>query len=398
MVNIEFGSIVKKSSVEFVVFSSGGFMNSLKSVGILGASLALCALVSVPAYAERRLKEPKTVRKAGSAGSSELKKALGEELYKTCNGNMKKTDLTGIRCRLKVFNERTSRPMKSLKARDVKKQVKAAKSAIKAGKSIAAYKPIKKKPGHREKKYRAHKEACAVALGVYDRFERLDSTPLSPKVKKMIVDSLGGKKGIARQACECARDTVVLAQTLDLPADERGGLQGALTSRGCFLDKSKIAAGRGGPKSQFLGKTANDVVKKNSAEGMMLEFVKTRDVELNRCRDKWFAPGKVKDKAKAEKCFCRQMARWKFPKERGRKDMTVALPLNKNYKVDVLIAANGKNKACGNFGPASSGAGTLVDPATLPKEEVKTDGGEKTEIVTPKAKKIATEAKKKLKK
>ncbi len=317
-------------------------------------TLSMCAAVAAlvwaaPAAANRTLEEPGSIRAiprmVPKAKISDGLKAA--RLTDDCESQINSRDLVGLRCRLAVYNN-LNRDEAITDPLAVERQRDAAQNAIKTAQSIATYSPVKKKKGHGENKYLAHKAACQVALDVHDRLNKLPAgTPAS--VAAAADKALRGDGGLFQAACECARDTVVLAQPLDLSESEKGALQSALTSRGCFLDKSKIATKRGGPSSSFEGE-ASAIAAQNTADAMFKDYAKARDVGLKRCRQKWVGPARVKDKKKAESCVCTEIKRWRFPKERGRPDTTVKLDVAPKLTVDVVVAANGKVKSCGPLG------------------------------------------------
>jgi len=278
-----------------------------------------------------------------AAKQAEALKAAG--LEKKCTpATLRSRELPGVACRLAIYAFlHTKAPIAT--ANDAKKRLSVAKDGLKAAKSIAAYKPLAKKPGLERKRVDAHQQACKVALQSYDALAAASraNTPAKSAAAKAMGSN---EKGLFKDACECARETVNMAGGAGLSADERGGLQTLLTKRSCFLDKSKLKAGRGGPESEFTGR-AGQVVESNTDEARLLDYAKARDIGLDRCRKKSTAAGRVTDRGGLKRCACGEIKRWRFPKERGRSDVEIVVPIIKGVGVRVTVTAPGKIAKCG---------------------------------------------------
>jgi len=270
-----------------------------------------------------------------------------EKLEAVCKKQGRARNLAGVRCRMAIHRGVT-RSIGLKDERAVKKQIKAARDALAVAASISSYKPVAKKPGHRKAVYAAHRSACAVALDVNDTLAKMpaDAPEDVRAAAKKALAGTDSKPGLFQRACECARDTIALSDITTSEAD-KGKDQAAMTSRGCFLDRSKVKAQRGGPDRAFSG-NAKDIAAANTHEALLLDYAKTRDVGLNRCRQKAMTKGMLSDKAKMEKCACGEIKRYKFPKEKGRKDIAITIPIvATDLGVNVTVNAPGKVSKCG---------------------------------------------------
>lgn len=333
---------------------------SLRPPKIALAALAMAGLWlhSGPAAAGRTLKEAKSINGAlKSAAASERAaalKAAGLEAQCT-KAAQKSRDLDGVACRLAVFSHLSQKAPLSSEAA-LKRRVKAAEDARATADSIASYKPLHKKPTFDRERFEAHRQACRVVLDAYDAVKAM--RPADKTLASASKAALGGPDdGLFKNACECARDTIGLTAGVGLSADEQGALQSVLTSRGCFLDKSKVSKDRGGPESSFSGR-AGELAEASTDEAALLDYAKVRDIGLERCRAKALdARGQLTDKKELKRCACGEINRWSFPKKRGRPDMKVTVPLIKGkVGVEVEVTAPGKVKSCGPLaGPLAGG-------------------------------------------
>ena len=216
---------------------------------------------------------------------------------------------------------------------------------------MATYKPLNQPPGLAEQIFTGHSLACDVLLETYDALNGL------PKSKKSGLHAYAAKamkgfsdkknKGLHDAACRCTQRSLNLGSAAGASLEKLGGLQQAMTGRSCFLDQSKIKSERGGPNTEFVGK-AKEVAEDSSTAGKFLTYAKTRDFGLDRCRSKNISSGIIKDQSRLKQCVCGDIRRWSFPKERGRPETSVAIPIVENLvSVQVKIKANGKVADCG---------------------------------------------------
>jgi hypothetical protein len=315
----------------------------------LGARWVVLALVLVPltAWAGRTVKEPGSVkavpRMVPAAKRAEALKALGLDSRCT-DAVLRSRELPGFGCRLAIFSYLNAKSPLATPA-DLAKRTSAADEALAAAESIATYEPLKKTPNLEQFRVFAHEQACRTVLEAYDAISAAGraSGPLQVEATKAAGTN---DKGLFKQACECAQTTASLAGPAQLSVEERGRLQTVLTKRSCFLDKSKLAVNRGGPESEFSGR-AGQVIEANTDEARLLDYAKARDIGLDRCRSKSAPGGRVTDKGGLKQCACGEIKRWRFPKERGRADVEIVVPLVKGVGVRVTVNAPGKVTSCG---------------------------------------------------
>lgn len=309
--------------------------------------ILVVALVPLAAWAGRTVKEPGAVkavpRMVPAAKRAEALKALG--LSSRCtDAVLRSRELPGIGCRLAIFSYLNAKlPLAT--PGDLKKRLEATDDALAAAKSIESYKPLKKSPNLEQFRLFAHEQACRTVLESYDAISAAGraSGPLKVEAAKAAGTT---DKGLFKQACECAQSTAALSGPARASVEERGRLQTLLTKRSCFLDKSKLASARGGPESEFSGR-AGQVVEANTDEARLLDYAKARDIGLDRCRKKSAPGGRVTDKGGLKRCACGEVKRWRFPKERGRTDVEIVVPIVKGVGVRVTVNAPGKVTACG---------------------------------------------------
>jgi len=314
-------------------------------------ALAVLAFASAPAFAGRTLKEAKSVQNAGAkVSASDTEAALkAADLTAQCTKTaLKSRDLDGLACRLAILAYTAERSeLKNDKA--IKERVRLALDARATAESIASYKPLHQKPTFAEERFRAHQQACRVVLDAHDAIKGMKPTKDQKELAAAAKDALDHpENGLFKHACECARDTMGLTTGVNLSAEERGALQSVLTSRGCFLDKSKVSGDRGGPESSFTGR-ASELAEKNTDEAKLLDYAKVRDIGLERCRAKALdARDKLSDAKALEECACAEIKRWSFPKKRERPNMTIDVPvIAGKVGVSVEVTAPGKVAKCG---------------------------------------------------
>ena len=312
--------------------------------GLLGAAAAASITIAAPAaMAGRSLNEPPAIkaipRMVPAPKQTQALKAAG--LTERCGGAaLRNQALNGFGCRLSVHAYLTAQqPVDSLDA--LNRRLEMAQQALKAADNIAHYEPLTKKPGLKRRKAWAHEQACRAVLQTYDAVNATaGGDPALREAARRAVKAKGS--GLFDMACRCARDSVALGSEAEVPMSDMGRLQAQLTSRGCFLDRTALKSDRGGPKEEFSENQRKSVADR-SATAQLLSYAEVRDVDFNRCRIK----GKD-DRAKLEKCACSVMKRWRFPKERGRKNLQLTVPVLKGTTgIRVEVNAAGKTLACG---------------------------------------------------
>jgi len=304
--------------------------------------------LSGAALAARALTEPDTIKVVPRmVPPAKIKKALVDAgLAEKCTNEVLRTsELVGLQCRLAV-QRGLAQELVVDGAPSVERRAALARDASTAAAAIAEYTPLSKKPGFGREQYEAHRQACAVVVETYDALKQAPATA-APEVRAAVDRALTGENNLFDAACACTQSAVSLADGAGAGIDEKGALQAGLTSRGCFLDKSKLKAERGGPESSFTG-AAESIAAANTDEARLLDYAMARAVGLDRCKDKGFEGPKLVEKKKLESCVCGEIARFAFPKEKGRSDVKIVMPLRgPNLGVEVVVTAVGKVSTCG---------------------------------------------------
>jgi hypothetical protein len=312
------------------------------------AVATLCLLSSGAVLAARSIQEPDAIKVIPRlVPAAKIEKGLkAAYLDEKCTRDALKTpELIGIQCRLAVHRSLAAELL-PVDATSTERRVALARDAVIAAKSIAEYTPLSKKPGFGREQFDAHQQACTVVVEAYDALKGAPASA-SPDVRAVVDKALSGEGNLFDAACGCTQASVGLADGANASLDEKGSLQSALTSRGCFLDKSKIKAERGGPDSAFTGE-ATRIAAANSVEARLLDYAQTRAVGLDRCKDKGFEGVRLVDRGKLKGCVCGEISRFSFPKEKGRADATIVLPLRgADLGVQIVVTAVGKVATCG---------------------------------------------------
>lgn len=306
-----------------------------------------------PAHAGRSLEEPAAIRAIAKRSSKADRDAAfrAQALTERCAGAaLGSLELSGMICRLAVHGHQSAaRAVKS--PADVDARLRSAQDAWDAAETIAAYTPVTKRPGLPQRLFEGHQLACRTVVETYDA---LAAVPRSADAKlKARVDtalaSFGRKDAetLHDAACRCTQKSLALGGAASAPVERLGALQGTLTGRSCFLDQDKVKTERKGPQTAFTG-TAKALAAQNTKEAQLRAYAKTRDLDLGRCREKDIPFGAIKDKERLEKCVCGEVRRWRFPKERGRPELELLLPVDQErVGVRVKVQANGKVSSCG---------------------------------------------------
>jgi hypothetical protein len=316
------------------------------------ALIALSFFVATPTLASRTLQEPKNVKSVlKRASKSQIDSALTDAGLKSqCTPTvLKSKELMGVACRLAVFSHR-ARAGTPKSSRDVEARMSSAKDAHAAAVQISGFDPLTKPPGLAKSRFEAHRQACRAVREAWDAVRGVPKSSAAAVVAsadKALATKLAGDKTLRDVACDCTAESLSLAQSAGVGLDVAGELQGAMTSRGCGLDATKIKAERGGPATKFTGAAAK-VAEASTDEAQLLAYAKTRDIGFDRCRDSYLSVSKIKDAKKLLKCACGEVTRWSFPKKRGRPDTEVVIPIREGMLgVRAKISAPGKVLDCG---------------------------------------------------
>lgn len=309
----------------------------------------LAGLAAGPSHAGRSLQEPPAVKAVPRMVPKAKQQASLEaaSLASACPADvLKSQDLQGVTCRLGIHGQLALQaPLEG--PAQVDKLLVAASEAMKTAGSIADYQPLAKTPRLEPSRLAAHEQACKTVVSAYDALKEAarNPGPVGEAAKKGMGSA---EAGLFKDACDCAQQTVRIADGAGVSLEDRARLQTVLTSRSCFLDKTKVAANRGGPDSQFSGR-AGRLAEANTDEALLLDYAKTVDIGLDRCRTKGISPGgQVSDKGGLKKCACGEIQRWRFPKQKGRPDVEIVVPiLDTRVGVRITVTAPGKVTSCG---------------------------------------------------
>lgn len=309
--------------------------------------------IAQPATAGRTLKEPKALaamaKSPATPDRAEAWKARG--VAERCsNETFRSEEISGVLCRLAYFAERSAQQRIASPA-DIDKRVVSARAALHTAESLSDYKPLNQPPGLAEQIFVGHQLACAVLMETYDALQgvpKSDDTGLHAYAQKTMADFASTQStGLHEAACRCTQQSVNLGSAAGASLEQLGGLQQAMTGRSCFLDQSKVKSERGGPQTEFAGK-AKELAEDSSTEGKLLAYAKSRDLGLERCRSKNVSNGLIKDKARLKQCVCGDIRRWSFPKEKGRPETKLTIPIVADLvNVQVNVKANGQVADCG---------------------------------------------------
>ncbi len=314
--------------------------------------LITLALFSLPALAGRALEEPKAVREVVKrTPRAQVEKALADAgMKEECSDAVLRShELNGVACRL-VVHLSLSKGKTPASPVDVKARVAAAQDAFRSARTIASYTPLTKPRHLDEQRFEAHRRACEALVDAWDSLRAVPKTS-APELRAAVDAALADKsfadEPLGEAACACTVKALDFSSAAGASVELTGALQGTLTSRGCFLDESKIRAERGGPESRFSGR-AKAVSLQSTDEAQVVAYAKTRDVGLTRCRDKFLETGTLGDKSGMEKCVCGEVQRWTFPKKKGRPELRVLLPIyDERLGIRVGVSAPGKVTSCG---------------------------------------------------
>lgn len=314
----------------------------------LHALALVVTLTATAALAGRSLDEPDAVKAIPRmVPAAKVASALAAaKLAEKCSPQvMKAPELVGMSCRLAVHRALAREHTVDTLA-TVTRRIAAGREAAAAAKGIAGYAPLSKKPGFERELFDAQREACATVVETYDALKA--APPTVPADARSAIDgALAGDGNLFDAACGCVQDGVSLADAAGASIDERGTLQGMLTSRGCFLDREKIKAERGGPEASFTGE-ATKLAAKNTDEARLLDYANARLVGIGRCTEKGIVAGRIVEKKKLESCVCAEIGRFAFPKEKGRADVKIVVPIAEDrLGVEVVVNAPGKVTSCG---------------------------------------------------
>ena len=307
---------------------------------ILGLALALAG----PADAARTLKEPRGIKNMRKQPASVTKAALASAgLTSECQGRLRTSEIQGLRCRLAIHAHVSEKIAPTSPAR-LRQRVRMANEAKEVASSIQKWTPLVRKPNLVVHRYQAHKIACMTAMHTHDTLAAIPRT--APKNLLAARENEAGET-LYRKACDCVQASLRLAAKASVPVKEFGKLQGVITSRGCLLDRSKLKTERKQQRIVFTG-TAKKLAEANSDESRLMAYAETRDIGLQRCRDRDLRGGTIQDKKSLKKCVCGEIGRWRFPKKKGRPDITLTIPLlGKSVGIEITVTPPGRIKTCG---------------------------------------------------
>jgi hypothetical protein len=145
------------------------------------------------------------------------------------------------------------------------------------------------------------------------------------------------------------QQSVDLATGADASLEERGALQGLLTSHRCFLDDSRLVAERKPGEVLAGNKDAATVKASLGAAGVMRQYAESRAIDFDRCTGKFLdVGGRPTDLPKLETCVCGAVKRWTFPPRDA--ETRAVLPVGKHaLDVEVVAAPAGAVTGCGQL-------------------------------------------------
>ena len=288
------------------------FSPSLSTSALFHAVLWGLAGYAPASHAGRTVTEPREVqnlpRQMSAADRTAALKAAN--LEQECGRSRLQTrEIGGLQCRLALYAYQLKQISPDSPAA-LTSLLDGARRAEALAKSIATYAPLTTKPGLVTDRYVAHAMACGVVGDVVTALENLPPTA-SDEMKNVVMrvqTGAGDAYNLPRASCDCMKVSIGRATDAGASLEDRGAIQGKLTSRGCLLDKSALDQQRGGP-SGFTGNAAG-VAAAASARGQLLEYAKARDIGLNRCRTKYISNGnQVSKPTKLKACACDEVNR-----------------------------------------------------------------------------------------
>lgn len=307
-----------------------------------------------PLTAGRTLDEPKAILARKNQANAPATKAALEAAGMTerCPPEVfRSPDVRGMGCRLALHRQESARlPLTT--AADLARRLQATQDALDASSRLASFAPLSPPPGLAEHRFIGQRLACQIVVDTYDALNALPAKTAPALVTKVQAAlarfPANAETGLHEAACRCTEKSLTLGAEAGASLEELGGLQQTFTGRSCGLDKDKVKTERGGPATEFSG-AAKEAVAETTVETRLLEYARSRDVTLERCRAKHINEGQIKDADKLTQCACSEVARWPaFPKEKGRADVRIRLPLVADTHIlPLTVHANGKTSACG---------------------------------------------------
>ena len=311
-------------------------------------ALCLVALPSTSAQGARVLKEPVEIqsfaKKKGKRSLLQLTRAL--EIEDQCPlPTLRSPEFAGVACRLALFSH--AHKMRKLhRVRDIDRLLQALRIALRSAGDLIRYAPLNPPPELENYQFLGHQNASSFIMNSYDALKRKASSRPS-KAQKYAAELISDQGRILfRAACETTRDSVYLAGQARVSIESQASLQRMLTSHQCFLDESKLMVekekARRGPDS-----SSNPPPAKRSAEALLSDFANTRLIDIKRCQEKYYLLGRAADRQRIQECSCKQMKRWKFPKEKGRPLTRIRIEVIQNqYWMNVSVSALGRVETC----------------------------------------------------
>jgi hypothetical protein len=307
-------------------------------------------LVSSPLAASRTLQEsPEIKRLITKTKKRTLIKALKTlQIQEKCPlRNLKTSEIGGIACRLAIYSY-LQQKKKIKHPRHVDQRLHAIRISLKAAGDLSSYQPLNPRPDLAQQQYLGHRHASELIMKSYDELleiARAKESKTQAHAALLIKDQ---GRVLFQAACETTRDTVFLANRARAPIQEQGNLQRVITSHRCFLDETKLNAvkAKSNARPQVNKDAAGD--SPSAPEQALLAFAKTRSIDLKRCKKKFFRLGHMTNQKKMRACLCKQMKRWRFPKQKGRSLTTLRIPvIETKYWMNIEVSAIGHVTSCG---------------------------------------------------
>jgi hypothetical protein len=307
--------------------------------------LASSLLLATDALAARSLvEEPSIAKAAAKAQKALVDDALAKAgATERCARGLKTEGIVGLECRAHVA---LAVAMKAAldKPSDVEARLAFAADLQKTAASVRAFEPLAPAPGFARQRFETHRALSRGALALIDEVGAL---PAQHAARARADELLKGPPRRIEGACVAVRDSLDLSGGADASLEERGALQGLLTSHRCFLDESRLTSAPKPGEALKNNADANSVKSSVGDAGALRQYAESRALDLGRCTGKHLdAAGRPTDKPKLEECVCGVIKRWTFPPRAS--ETRVALPLGVGgLHVDIVAAPSGRTTACG---------------------------------------------------
>jgi hypothetical protein len=297
---------------------------------------------SAPAAAGRSLDEPAEIgRLARSVPKAQRDAAFGTHTDR-CSAALAEPGLAGLQCRaLLVAGALRQRPI--TKESDVDARLSLLADLGKAATSGRRYEPLAPPPGHARQRFET---VAALARTMLAVIAELQALPAGHAAAAYANRKLAAAPRPIDAACSATRDSVDHAAAADASLQERGELQGMLTSNRCFLDDSHLVAERKPGQALAQNDDATRVKATVGDVGVLRQYADSRAIEFERCTSRLLdAAGRPTDAAKLESCACGVIKRWTLPTRKS--ETQLLLPLGSAVDVRVVVAPDGRTTTCG---------------------------------------------------